>query len=326
MWYPRIIPIAVSFSLVFLLTIPNAAFGQRLGGGRAMGNLGGAVRGSARGNVAAPAVRGGTRVRPVPLMVRPGATFNNAIRPSQPGFAGLGLDRVFRSRVGDPHDARILPLRGDGFDPFGFQHHHFGFFFNKFAFFSGFPFFPSLIPFDPFAFDRVGLFRVPQRHLGVPGIGRRRVRFFDHQPFPIGGFFGWPYFGTSIGYESPDVFTDTTYADETSAGREISLGQQLELSGVAAGDTLEVERVSLMDIVPRTVLRLTWRNPDLPAAQVALFLADSAQGVLSAQTLRSPPFTALFEPHPATAFVGMTVVWPDGTLSTRFAPYRKGPR
>jgi hypothetical protein len=327
MWYPRVVPVAVSFSFLFLLTIPSAVFGQRLGGGRTGGHLGGAVRTRVGGNVAAPAVGGGAQVRPVPLTVRPRATVNNAIRPSQPGFAGVGLNGVYRSRVGDPHDARLLSLRGKGFDPFGFQHHHFGFFFNKFAFFSGFPFFfPSFIPFDPFAFDRVGLYRVPQRHLGVPGIGRRRVRFFDHQPFPFGGFFGWPYFGTSIGYESPDVFTDTAYADDTNALREISLGQQLELSGVAAGDTLEVERVSLMDIVPRAVIRLTWRNQNLPAAQVALFLADSSQSVLSAQTLRSPPFTALFEPHPGTAFVGMTVVWPDGTLSTRFVPYPKGPR
>jgi hypothetical protein len=291
MWYPRVGPIAVSFSFLFLLTISSSAFGQRLGGGRTVGKFGGGVRGSVGGNVAAPALRGGAQVRPVPLTVSPRATVNNVIRPSQPGF----------------------------------QHHHFGFFFNKFAFFSGFPFFPGFFPFDPFAPDRVGLFRIPGRHLGVPGIGRRRVGFFHH-PFPFGGFFGWPYFGTSSGYQSPDVFTDTTYAHETSAVREISLGQQLELSGVAAGDTLEVERVSLMDVVPRSVLRLTWRNLDLPAAQVALFLADSSQSVLSAQTLRSPPFTALFEPHPATAFVGMTVVWPDGTLSTRFAPYRKGPR
>jgi hypothetical protein len=83
-----------------------------------------------------------------------------------------------------------------------------------------------------------------------------------------------------------------------------------------------VERVSLMDVVPKAVLRVTWQNPGLPAAQVALFLAGSDQAMLSTQTLRSPPFTALFEPPPGTAFVGMTVVWPDGTLSTRIVPYR----
>lgn len=220
MWYPRITSIAVSFSFLFLSTLPNAAFGQRLGGGR-----------------------------PVPLTLTPSA-----------------------------------PV--------------------------------SISSFDPFAPERVGLFRVPQHHRGLPGIERRRVRFVDHRPFPFGGFFGWiPYFDASTSLEYPSTSSYGT--------GDISPGQELELKAIAEGlaDSLEVERVSTTDVVPRPVLRLTWRNSDLPAAQVALFLADSSQSVLSAQTLRSPPFTALFEPHPATVFVGMTVVWPDGTLSTRFVPY-----
>jgi hypothetical protein len=45
--------------------------------------------------------------------------------------------------------------------------------------------------------------------------------------------------------------------------------------------------------------------------------------VLSAQTVRSPPFTALFEPPPGTAFAGMTVVLPGGTLVTQLLPYRR---
>jgi hypothetical protein len=83
-----------------------------------------------------------------------------------------------------------------------------------------------------------------------------------------------------------------------------------------------VERVSVMDVVPSTVLRLRWRSAGLEAAQVTLFLADSAQAVLAAQTLRGPPFTALFEPPPATAYAGMTAVSPDGTTSSRLVPYR----
>jgi hypothetical protein len=81
--------------------------------------------------------------------------------------------------------------------------------------------------------------------------------------------------------------------------------------------------VSLEPIVFRTVVRLTWRDHGFGAAQVAFFLADTAQAVLSAQTVRSPPFTALFEPPPGTAFAGMTVVLPGGTLVTQLLPYRR---
>lgn len=222
MWYPGVVPVAVSLCFLILVTLPNHASGQRLGGGR-----------------------------PVPLTLTPSA-----------------------------------PM--------------------------------TINSFDPFAPEQVGLFRVPQHHRGVPGIERRRVRFVHHHPFPFGGFFGWiPYFDASTSLEYP-------YTSSYGTG-DISPGQELELKAIAEGlaDSLEVEQVSTTDLVPRSVLRLTWRNSDLPAAQVALFLADSSQSVLSAQTLRSPPFTALFEPHPTTAFVGMTVVWPDGTLSTRFVPYKR---
>ena len=50
------------------------------------------------------------------------------------------------------------------------------------------------------------------------------------------------------------------------------------------------------------------------------------RAVLAAQTVRSPPFTALFEPPPGTAFTGMTVVLPGGTLVTQFLPYRRRAR
>jgi hypothetical protein len=81
-----------------------------------------------------------------------------------------------------------------------------------------------------------------------------------------------------------------------------------------------------MDVVPATVLRLTWRSSGLEAAQVSLFLADSAQAVLASQTLRGPPFTALLDPPAGTAYAGVTAVWPDGTSSSRLVPYRVRPR
>jgi hypothetical protein len=84
--------------------------------------------------------------------------------------------------------------------------------------------------------------------------------------------------------------------------------------------------VSFESITSKTVVRLTWRDSGVDAAQVAFFLADRARAVLSAQTVRSPPFTALFEPPQGTAFAGMTVVLPGGTLVTQFLPYRRRAR
>ena len=81
-------------------------------------------------------------------------------------------------------------------------------------------------------------------------------------------------------------------------------------------------QVSLEPMVSRTIVRLTWRDHGVGAAQVAFFLTDTARAVLSAQTVRSPPFTALFQPPPRTAFAGMTVVLRDGNLVTQFVPYR----
>jgi hypothetical protein len=73
----------------------------------------------------------------------------------------------------------------------------------------------------------------------------------------------------------------------------------------------------------RKTVRLTWRDDGTGATQVAFFLADSNKTVLSAQTVRAPPFTAVFEPPPATAFTGMTVVLSGGSLVTQYVPYRR---
>jgi hypothetical protein len=107
-----------------------------------------------------------------------------------------------------------------------------------------------------------------------------------------------------------------------------TLGRQVAAAGIApeAGDSLVVDRVSVMDVVPATVLRLTWRSSGLEATQVALFLADSAQAMLASQTLKGPPFTALLAPPPGTSYAGVTVVWPDGTTSSRLVPYLVRPR
>ena len=53
-----------------------------------------------------------------------------------------------------------------------------------------------------------------------------------------------------------------------------------------------------------------------------LFLADTMRNPLAVQTVRAPQYTAIFEPPPGTAFAGVTVVWPDGSASTRVVAYR----
>jgi hypothetical protein len=106
-------------------------------------------------------------------------------------------------------------------------------------------------------------------------------------------------------------------------GLRPGLGRQLAVAARtgSAGDSLLVDRVSVRDVVPASALRLTWRHAGLDADEVVLFLADTTQAMLVAQTLRAPPFTAIFEPPPGTAFVGMSVRWPDGTTSTQVVPY-----
>ena len=137
---------------------------------------------------------------------------------------------------------------------------------------------------------------------------RRRFFFPDN-------FFGW-YLVAPDGYAYPDDSTGVTYRRATETPRDI----------YPVYDTVpDVGRleVSVKQVGSRTVVQLTWRNPGVPAAQVAFFLADSARAVLSAQTVRSPPFTAVFDPPPRTAFAGMTVVLRDGNLVTQFVPYRR---
>ena len=132
-------------------------------------------------------------------------------------------------------------------------------------------------------------------------------------------YFPWyPYVSNDYAYQE-DSTADYSTPSETEAASDV----------YPADDSVpDVGRlhVSFESIVSRTVVRLTWPDQGVHAAQVAFFLADRARAVLSAQTVRSPPFTALFEPPPGTAFAGMTVVLPGGTLVTQFLPYRRRAR
>jgi hypothetical protein len=166
--------------------------------------------------------------------------------------------------------------------------------------------------------------RVPR---GVSVLPPRLTGTTPSIPDRAGGQFGrrfvvpYQYFALypvgSSDYAYPDDSTD--YSTETEPARDI---YPVDDSVPAMGGL----QVSFEPIVSRTVVRLTWRDHGVGAAQVAFFLADAARAVLSAQTVRSPPFTALFEPPPGTAFAGMTAVLPGGVLVTQFLPYRRRAR
>jgi hypothetical protein len=153
----------------------------------------------------------------------------------------------------------------------------------------------------------------PDRSLTSPGGVSRRQNFFPYQDF------GW-YFAGSDGYgyaEDPDSMS-ATYPTKAEPARDV----YPVFDSVPEPGPLEV---ASRRVGSKIVLRLAWRDNGLAAMQVAFFLADSAKTVLSAQTDRAPPFTAQFEPPPGTAFAGMTVVLPNGTLVTRFVPYKGTP-
>jgi hypothetical protein len=209
----------------------------------------------------------------------------------QPGFIPSRFDAGFRRRLGDGFAA--FPFV-DGF-----------FFFDRFQFIDEFPFIPGF----------------PNRGFGFSDFGPRGLPLGF---FPSFGGWGWGgYAPLYVGAPYPADTLASGYVQQASDARP-ALGRQLAVPGTGstAGDSLMVERVMVMDVVPEAALRLTWRNAGLPAQQVALFLADTAQAVVAAQTIRAPPFTALLQPPPGTAFAGVTVAWQDGTTSTRLVPYR----
>jgi hypothetical protein len=106
------------------------------------------------------------------------------------------------------------------------------------------------------------------------------------------------------------------YAPE-GAGDSAAIAPAVVTRVSAEGDSLILEGVTA------TIVRVTWRAGGAGSVrEVRLFLADSARAPVAAQTLRAAPFTALFEPTPAAAFVGVTLLRPDGTSTTTLLPYR----
>jgi hypothetical protein len=147
-----------------------------------------------------------------------------------------------------------------------------------------------------------------------PGNGHLGNGFIN--PF---AFYGWPYVWSD--YSSGD-----TYQEDSTAN--YSMAPETEpASGVYPADDSVPDlgrlHVSFGTVASKTVVRLSWPDHGVHAAQVAFFLADESRAVLAAQTVRSAPFTAVFEAPPATAFTGMTVVLSGGTLVTQYLPYRR---
>ncbi|HEY9016142.1 MAG TPA: hypothetical protein VIM84_13900 [Gemmatimonadales bacterium] len=152
-----------------------------------------------------------------------------------------------------------------------------------------------------------------------PGDGRFRPFYPYYWPF------GYYY---DSEYHDSDYYDDTHPADST--GEKYSEGYtetqrvpvQAPRDVYPVYDTVtavEGLTVSSMPMGSKTMVRLSWRD-GVGAKQVAFFLADSARNVLTAVTLRAPPFTALFQPPAGAAYAGMTVLLPGGTLETQYVP------
>jgi hypothetical protein len=163
----------------------------------------------------------------------------------------------------------------------------------------------------------------PPRLIGTPernpnrGNGRFQHRFFSPYPF---GFY--PY--GSGNYDYPEDST-ADYAPDSVPGYSTEVVPAPEVYPVdqSVPATVGQLQVSVEPAGSRDIVRLSWRDRGVYASQVAFFLADGSRNVLSAQTVRAPPFTALFEPSAKTAFAGMSVVLPNGALVTRFVPYHQ---
>jgi hypothetical protein len=166
--------------------------------------------------------------------------------------------------------------------------------------------------------------RPPRLTVTPPGRsadGSRRQFFSPGQYFGVYPF-GW------YGYESTDSSGDypadsmpVREVDPADYAREVKPARNVQaLDDSAAVGKLQVTQETRGS---NKAVRLTWRDQGAGATQVAFFLADSARVVLAAETVRTPPFTWLFEPHPRMAFAGMTVVLRGGSLVTQYVPYRR---
>lgn len=137
--------------------------------------------------------------------------------------------------------------------------------------------------------------------------------------------YAYPYYGDPYAYrdpyarDAPSNQADTLQrADTVPAGdTQVAVSGRVAVPGPSGTDSLIVESVAPPGERATPILRVTWEPMGRQAEEVALFVADSSQAILAVQTVRGPPFAALFEPPGETVFAGITVVWPTGSKSTR---------
>ncbi len=306
MWNLRVAVLSFSLLLASTLFLPDDALAQRgIAGytGRG-GHVGGHIGIRGRGFVGQ-------------------GRLGNVSRRSFDLHTRMRHPRAFHHRGFHDHRRFHSPIfrgRFDHFGSFGFPHRRFGSFFG----------FPDDRFFFGFPHRHFGFFGLPHHHFFF-GFPHHHFGFFGPGWFPAGVAVGVPLVFDRVGgdtlrsFGSPYLGPVAGRAADTLPAGEIRpvLDPRVAVAGAGGvGDSLVMERVSVVDQVTRTGLRLTWKDAGQPAEEVTLFLADTTRSVLAVQTVRTPPYTALFEPPPGTAFAGMTVVWQDGSTSTRVVAYR----
>lgn len=149
----------------------------------------------------------------------------------------------------------------------------------------------------------------PRGHGHIPHHGA----CFGHHGLHVGAHFGSAFVIFVGQYAYPTYAYVAPYSLRYSAGGSTTLLQ---------GDLGDAAAALAVDHLPGGVVRLTWRPDGRAVEEVGLFLADSQQTVLAVQTLRSAPFTALFEPTSAARYVGITIAYADGQNTTTLLPLR----
>ena len=162
--------------------------------------------------------------------------------------------------------------------------------------------------------------RVTPPRSSAEGFGRQFLSPYQYLgAYPFGSYgYGYPD-DSSADYSADSMpardVDPADYVTEVKPARNV---QTLDDSSAVGKLQVTEERVGAKNVV-----RLTWRDEGARASQVALFLADSGRTVLAAETVRSPPFTWAFELQPRTAFAGMTVVLPGGSLVTQYVAVKR---
>ena len=144
--------------------------------------------------------------------------------------------------------------------------------------------------------------------------GYHRGGYHRHHGLYVGAHFGSAFIILAV----PVVYPTYVYAAPYSI-RYSATGASTVMQGDLGGAAAAVA----VDYLASGVVRLSWRPDGRAVEEIGLFLADAQQRVLAVQTLRAPPFSALFEPSYQAAYVGITIVYGDGQTTTTLLPYAR---